>query len=135
MGVLSRLWVAMRTQDTDDAGTDDKIVLIINDDGVDKLQYTFPDTSQDDQERGQANLYEIDVEGSDIRSESLTNSSVRLAIRGSDFWHPQHVLVWGQEANGGQVVPLAAEWDIEEGISTDPSEGNLSFPLRRIGFP
>lgn len=135
MGVLSRLWVAMRTQDEADAGTDDSIVLIINENGVDKLHHTFPDTSQDDQERGQANLYEIDVKGRDIRSGNLTNSSIRMAIRGSDFWHPQHVLVWGQEANGGQVIPLAAEWDIEKGISADASEGNLSFPLRRIGFP
>lgn len=135
MGVLSRLWVSMRTQDREDAGTDSPIVLIINEGGVDKLHHTFPDTSQDDQERGQANLYEIDVEGREIRSEHLTNSSFRLAIGGSDLWHPQHVLVWGQESNGGQVVPLALEFNIASGISADASEGNLSFPLRRIGFP
>jgi hypothetical protein len=134
MGVLTRLWVAMLTQNTADAGTDDRIVLIINEDGVDKLHHTFPDTSQEDQEKGQANLYEINVEDSNIRSENLTNSSIRLAIRGSDFWHPKHVMVWGQEANDRAVIPLALEFGIEDGISTDPSEGNLSFPLRRIGL-
>jgi hypothetical protein len=134
MGVLSRLWVAMRTQDKTDAGTDDPVVLIINENGVDKLHHTFPDTPQD-QAKGQANLYDIDLKGRDIRSGNLSNSSIRMAIRGSDFWHPQHVLVWAQEADGGQVIPLAAEWDIKKGISTDASEGNLSFPLRRIGFP
>lgn len=93
MGVLQRLWVAMLTQNTDDAGTNDPIVLIINEDGVDKLHHTFLDTSQDDQDQGQANLYEINVEGRNIRSENLTNSSIRMAIRGSNLWRPQHILV------------------------------------------
>lgn len=130
MGVLRRIWLAMKTQDIDDAGTDDTIVLTINDDGVDKLNYNLPK----DPDTGRANVYEINVEGLDIRSERLTNSSFRLGIRGDDLWHPRNVLIWG-EIDSGEVVSLAAEWFIEAGISTDSSEGNLSFPLRRIGFP
>ena len=135
MGLLSRLWVAMRTQTKADSGTESSIVLIINQGGVDKLHHTFPDTPQDDQDTGQSNVYEIDLKGRDIRTENFTNSSIRMGIRGSDFWLPEHVVVWGQEASGGQIVPLAAEFVIEKGISTDASEGNLSFPIRRIGLP
>lgn len=133
MGLLSRLWVAMRTQDIDDADTDDSLVLIINEDGVDKLHHTFPDTSQSDQDQGLPNLYQVDVGGKNIRSENLTNSSIRMAIRGSDLWHPQLVLVWGEESPGGPVIPLGLEVDIEKGISTELDDGNTSFPLRRIG--
>ena len=132
MGLLSRLWVAMRTQNIKDADTDDSLVLIINEDGIDKLHYTFPDTSQSDQDKGRANLYLVDVEGKDIQSENLTDSSMRMAIRGSDLWHPQLVLVWGEESPGGPVIPLGLEVDIEKGISTD-LDLNTSFPLRRIG--
>src|SRR5215213_5521606 len=133
MGLLSRLWVAMDTQNIEDADTDDSLVLIINDDGVDKLHHTFPDTSQSDQDKGKPNLYQVDVEGRNIRSENLTNSSIRMAIRGSDLWHPQLVLLWGEESPGGPVIPLGLEVDIEKGISTDLDDGNTSFPLRRIG--
>jgi hypothetical protein len=134
MAVLKRLWVAMLTRDTEDSGTEDRIVLIVNEDGVEKLHHTFPNTPQDDQDRGQPNLYEIDVKGRNIRSENLTNSSIRMGIRGSDFWHPEHVLVWGEDSSSGAVIPLALEVDIDKGISTDSNEGNLSFPLRRIGL-
>jgi len=132
MGVLSRLWFAMRTRNIEDAGTDDSIILIINEDGVEKLNFTFPDTSQDDQERGKANLYGIG--GFGIRTENLTDSSIKVAIKGKDFWFPEHVLIWGEEADN-RIVPLAAEWDIEAGISKDPKEGSSSFTVRRVGYP
>jgi hypothetical protein len=131
MAVLSRLWFAMRTRNIEDAGTDDRIQLIIKEDGVEKLIFTVHDSSQDDQERGKANLYQI---GSIVlRPENLTDSSFNVAIKGKDFWFPEHVLIWAEADK--QVVPLAAEWDIEAGISTDPNEGRSSFPVRRIGYP
>jgi hypothetical protein len=133
MALLKRLWVSMLTQDTGGSGTEDRIVLIINENGVDKLHHTFPNTSQLDQDQGQADLYEINVKASNIRSENLTNSSIRMAIRGSDFWHPQHVVVWA-ETTSGAVIPLALERNIRKGVSTDSSEGHISFPLRLIGL-
>ncbi len=54
---LRRVFTAMLTRNTDGTGTNSRIVLIINDNGIDRLHHTFSDTSQDDQERGQANLY------------------------------------------------------------------------------
>jgi hypothetical protein len=135
MGYLSRIWFAMRTRNIKDAQTDDRIKLIINEDGVEKLNFTFPDTAQEDQERGKANVYKVEgIEGLGIRSENLTNESIQVAIKGKNFWYPEHVLIWGEEVNG-RVVPLAAEWDIAAGISTDPNEGNPSFPVRRIIYP
>jgi hypothetical protein len=43
---LSRLWAGMRTRDQHDAETDERIVLIINDNGSDDLlHHTFEDES------------------------------------------------------------------------------------------
>jgi hypothetical protein len=77
----------MLTDDSDDAGTDSPIVLIMNVTGgrFDVLHRTFPDTKQEDQERGQANLYEItedDFEqqafiGATVDPQDLNASSIR----------------------------------------------------------
>jgi hypothetical protein len=67
-----------------------------------------------------------------IRTEELTDSSIRLFIQGSDFWQPEHVLIWGQESADRPVTPLAMEVNIRRGLSTDQSEGNVSLGLRRI---
>jgi hypothetical protein len=140
IGFLSRIFFAMRTRKIEgrDTDTEDRITLIINEDGVEKLKHIFPDTPQEDQEAGKANLYSLDrLADLGIRSENLNDSSIQVAIEGEDWWFPEHVLIWGEEVDG-KVVPLAAEWDIEAGISTepsDPSQGNSSFPVRRISYP
>jgi hypothetical protein len=55
--LMRRLLVVMTTADKEDAGTDDKIVLrIVNSDGLLAVNVFFPDTSQRDLERAQANL-------------------------------------------------------------------------------
>jgi hypothetical protein len=135
MGYLSRIWFAMRTRNVTDDGTDNRIKLIIKENGVEKLNHIFPDTKQEDQEEGYANVYHVDgIAGLAIRSEDLTNDSIQVSIEGKDYWRPEHVLFWGEEVDG-RVVPLAAEWDIAKGISKDPSEGDSSFKVRRIIYP
>src|SRR5215218_7955610 len=59
---LRRLWVAMLTRNDEDSGTDSQIALTVREDGADRLYHLFPDTSQNDQERGQPNLYEVPEE-------------------------------------------------------------------------
>jgi hypothetical protein len=128
MGVLESLWVAARTKNISDAATDKALVLIINELGVDKLQEKLAGPSQ------KSKIWEVHVQGRDIHVENLTNSSIRIGITGDDAWAPEHVLIWGQEATG-KIVPIAAEWLLETKLSTDTSEGKLTFPLRRINFP
>ncbi len=133
MAHLRRLFFGMLTHNTGDSGSDSPIVLIVNQGGADVLHHTFADTSQKDQEQGQANLYQLLVTASNIVPESLTNSSIRVGIRGDDLWRPLHAVVWGQRFTGGAIVPLAIETDLGVGLSTTASEGNISVPIRLVG--
>lgn len=135
MSHLRRVWTAMLTRNAPgSAGTDSRIVLIINQDGRDRLHHTFPDTCQNDQERGQANLYEVAVSQNGVEPDQLNNSSIRIGIRGDDQWRPEHAVVWGQRVTGGAVIPLAIETGLGARLSTDTGEGRLSLPLRRVGL-
>jgi hypothetical protein len=128
MSHLRRLWAGMLTRNVEDAGTDSRIALT-----VEGTQLTFPDTAQEDQERGRANLYEVGVQNHNIIPENLSNSSIRAVILGSDAWRPEHFVVWGERFTGGAIVPLAIETGISAQLSTDSSEGNAALPLRLVG--
>lgn len=128
MSHLRRLWAGMLTRNTEDDGTDSSIALTIE-----GTQLTFQDSSQEDQERGQANLYEVGVAGNNIIPENLNNSSIRTVILGDDAWRPEHFVVWGERFTSGAIVPLAIETDISVQLSTDSGEGNSSLPLRLVG--
>ncbi len=132
MSKLRYLWAGMLTRNTGDAGTDSRIMLIVNENGFDRLHHTFPDTSQRDQEQGEANLYEIPVAGDNIVPENLNNSSLRVGIRGDDKWAPEHFIVWGERFTSGAITPIAIETDLRLSLSTDANEGNLSFPVRLV---
>jgi hypothetical protein len=123
----------MLTANFADAGTNSQIEIIINDQGIDRLRHTFPDTPQEDQEPGQANLYEVNVAANNIVPENLTDSSIRVGIRGDDQWTTGNILVWGERFTGGAVIPLAFETNIPP-LSTDASEGVSSTPLRLVGL-
>lgn len=127
MPQLRRIWFAMVTRDSTDAGTDSRIALSIND-----AQLNFRDTSQDDQERGKANLYETNVTPGNINTDDLNNSAIRVLNLGADQWAPQHFIVWGETVDRA-IFPLAAETDITKRLSTNPNEGNALLPLRTVG--
>jgi len=123
----------MLTRNNAGSQTDSRTVMVVNQGGLDRLHHTFQDTPQSDQERGDANLYEIDVAGDGIETDNLDNAYVRIGIRGSDEWRPEHVFVWGERATGGDIIPIAIETDIGTRLSTDAGEGNISIPLRPVG--
>ena len=132
---INRLWTAMLTRESRDSETDSSIHVSVNTNGVERLNHTFPDTQQTDQERGIANLYDVDVTDNGIQSEQLTDSSIRLGINGDDAWRPQHVFVFGEGVtrpgvNETQAVAIETEIDT---LSTDPSEGPSSVPLHLVG--
>jgi hypothetical protein len=127
MPKLRRITVAMLTRNIEDAGTDELIALSIND-----KQITYFDTSQEDQERGKANLYETNVEQNDITTEELNNSAIRLLILGSNQWSPEQFVVWAETVDG-TIFPLAIESNITQRLSTNPERGNALLPLRTVG--
>jgi hypothetical protein len=133
---ISRLWMAMLTRESADSDTDSSIHLSVNTNGVERLNRTFPDSQQTDQERGIANLYDVDVAGNDIQGEQLTDSSIRLGIGDDDAWRPQHVFVFGEgttRSGASETQALAIETDVATTLSTDATEGAPSVPLRLVG--
>lgn len=134
---LSRLWAAMLTRHEPNSGTDSTITLIVNTGGIERLNQTLSSSVQLNQERGRANLYEIDVQGRNIVPGDLNGSSIRVGILGSDAWRAEHFVVWGERLRPfsvfpREIVPLALETDIATQISTDSSEGPAGFPLRLV---
>jgi hypothetical protein len=127
MSHLRRLWAGMRTRENADAETDSRVALVIG-----NRQLNFADGSQDDQGRGQANLYEFDVANDNIVPENLNDNSIRVTILGNDAWRPQDVVAWGERFTGGAITPLAIETGISAQLSTDPGEGNASLALRLV---
>jgi hypothetical protein len=135
---LIHLWVGMRTGDSDSAGTDSSVVVIVNIDGTDLVHDTLPDTSQDDQEAGVANLYRVEVrERADL--DLLNNSSIRIGIRGDDGWSPQLFFIWGMFfeltlTHAVIDVPRILALGMERGsiarLST--GKGRTSVPVRLV---
>lgn len=139
---LRRLWVAMLTRDREDAGTDSRIALTVREDGADRLYHLFPDTPQNDQERGQPNLYEVPEElvlSAKISPERFVVAGVD--IRGDDAWQPEVFFVWGERLGDGAIIPLALNLKPDFSpdnqrvtLSTDPDEGPSGIPLQRVNL-
>lgn len=152
---LGHLWLGTVTAGNRNAGTDSRLVLIVNvaGDKTDNVHKTFGDTAQDDLEADQANIYEVTqdqietVNGfvpATVDTDSLNTSSIRLAIRGGDAWTPKSVFVWGREQrDDGEVAPLGLVVNLRRSIvsggalanvtlSTESDEGPVSFGIPQV---
>jgi len=131
MSTIDVLWLAHLNRNTENAGSDSTINLTINVDGEDILDRDFGDNVGD----GEAYLNGGDQLDAPFDSALLTNSSVRIGVRDDDAWGPGDVLVFGHslaEFGSGVAVPLVMESGLTDFLSTDPSEGPLTVPLRRV---
>jgi hypothetical protein len=155
MNPITEIFVGMTTRNSNDADTDSSIVFIANADGLDWLQYTFPDTSQDDQGKGQANLYQIAVSE---KAPLPAGAYFRIGIRGSDTWLPENVFIWGVSVDPfgkpPSIFPLAMTSNASTvsvgryagggtvsspnpqpvALSTDVKKGDLSFPILPVAM-
>jgi hypothetical protein len=131
---ISRLWIAMLTRNSEYSGTDSQIILGISDDSGFLLNHTFSDTKQYDQERGEANLYEVNVVGKNIVPEHLSSNAITIGINGDDMWQPEHIMVWGGRTHMFEttVIPLAVETNITWQLSTDSNEGFNFHSIRSV---
>lgn len=143
MALVDDLILVAKTRDEDNAGTDNGNNLTINIEGVDvfNLDFFF---ALEGIRRGETGYQEHDFLGSHrpwevatpFDTNQLTDSSVRLGIRGDNAWAPQHVLLIGRvppQWTPGRSVPLAIETDLTNWLSSDPGEGNLTMRLRLVG--
>jgi hypothetical protein len=141
MAAIEDVWLAALTKDEDDAGTKNRFNLTVNIDGSDVFRHDFllgwnlSGQSGTGLRDGQAGLEEAKPPGP-FDSDKLTNSSVRVGLRGDDAWAPKHVMVIGRaqpDFTPGRFVALAMETDIERWLSADSDEGPLTMPVRRVG--
>jgi hypothetical protein len=131
MSTIDILWLAHLNRNTEDAGSDSTINLTINVDGEDVLDNDYGSNVGD----GEAYLNGGSQLAAPFDSATLTNSSVRIGVRGDDAWAPGDILVFGHsllEFQSGVAVPLVMETGLTNFLSTDPSEGPLTIPLRRV---
>jgi hypothetical protein len=129
MSTIDVLWLAYLNRDVDDSGTDDSVNLTINVGGEDVLDRSFGSNSGD----SEAYLNTLPQLDPPFDSATLTDSSVRIGVRGDDAWGPSDIMVFGHSLSATDVaVPLAFETQLTESLSTDPSEGPLTIPLRRV---
>jgi hypothetical protein len=140
MALIRQLILAMLTRNEGYAGSKSYLNLTINVDGKDVVDREFGDFI-DGIGKGNAGIYDdmFDRESKPLdpfESIGLTNSSVRLGIRGDkdqrgdNAWGPQHILLVG--LTEGEVLALATELDLDLWLSTDRGEGHLSMPLRLV---
>src|SRR5262245_66639955 len=91
MSTIDVLWLAHLNRNIDDAGSDSTINLTINANGDDILDRDFGFNVGD----GEAYLNGGSQLEAPFDSAGLTNSSVRVGLRGDDAWAPESVLVFG----------------------------------------
>src|SRR5437763_14102914 len=92
MSIIDFLWVAHLNRNTEDAGSDSTINLTINVDGEDIVDRDFGSNVGD----GEAYLNGWGQLDPPFDSAVLTNSSVRIGVRGDDAWGPGEVVGFGQ---------------------------------------
>jgi hypothetical protein len=133
MPTIDILWLAHLNRNAANAGSDSTVNLTINVDGEDV--HDGDDTHRHNVGDGEAWLDGGRRLDTPFDSSLLTNSSVRVGGRGDDAWGPGDVLVFGHslaEFQSGVAVPLAMESGLTAFLSTDPSEGPLTLPLRLV---
>jgi hypothetical protein len=102
---------------------------------VDLFNGDFPIGHERGLRRGEAG-YQESAMMPPFDSDGLTNSSIRLGIRGDDAWAPQHILLIAKTEpafDPGRNFALAIETDLTSKLSSDDSEGHLTMRLRLAG--
>jgi hypothetical protein len=136
---IDQIFMATETwHNNENAGTESSLNLTINVNGSDILDSgvawetalsTGPPTHT---ERGNAGFTQP-IPIHPISTNLLTNSSIRLGIRGDDAWAPRNVFLFGRHGDRSQVpIPLAIETDIDVWLSTKSAEGHLTMPIRLV---
>jgi hypothetical protein len=139
VALVDQLWLAALTRNELDAGLGprNRFNLTVNVDGNDVADQDVSGTARREVLReGNAILSVSRILPTPFESKALTNSSIRLGIRGDDAWGPQHVLVLGRtqpDFEPAQIIALAMATDLTDWLSTDSSEGKLTMPIRLVG--
>ena len=137
---FTRLLFMMTTVDGDDpfvnadTGTNDAINLTVrNSDSVPVVNFDIPNTSQDEQESGQANMYFVPAVAPFTRNDL---SRISLSIAGEDAWRPDSMFIFGLDGPAQSterptfLAPLVhlPNWPFSD-LSTNTNEGQPTIQL------
>jgi len=137
MSLFTSISAAIRTRHGRFSGTSARPRLVVNQAGVDCLNNAMLSTGTVGSVRRGESLYfyqPLPVEGgNDLRDDVLGPDDlyIRLSTTSSDMWEPELGIVWGSSKAKG-TVPLAMEVDVPYKLSSDPKEGLVSAPLKRV---
>lgn len=133
-GVFTRLLLMMTTNEGIGSGTDSSINLTVRSRGGQRLvDFNIPETAQDDQETGQANLYFVSVDVPFTRND-LDPGAVTITTAGNDEWLPANMFVFGLDGLGEErptfLAPLVhiRNWQLGS-LSTQAGEGKPTVTL------
>lgn len=131
MTKISSSFVVLLTKDQTNAGSNALPNLVINDGGIrDNLQIALIDLNSTVRRRGQAHLYPINND-LELNLDRMSNSSIRLGIRGDDRWALERCMVWGI-SDQKVILPIGLDLGINKFLSTDFREGDISIPIKRV---
>lgn len=123
---IQDLWIATLTSTASDSGSDDELVVIMNQNERDVVHR---DLAFGDAATGGGKLYRHDIESLVDPDEDFY---MRIGIRGDDAWRPRVIAAWGQRAENGNVVALGYDEALDVVLSTDSDEGRISLPVPPI---
>jgi hypothetical protein len=135
-GVFTRLLLMMTTNAGIGLGTDSAMTLTAHGRGGQRLvDFTIPDTAQEDQESGQANLYFVPVDVPFTRND-LEPDAITVTTAGTDEWLPASMFLFGLDGPGEErptfLAPLVhiRNWQLGS-LSTQAGEGKpkVTLPL------
>jgi hypothetical protein len=133
-GVFTRLLLMMTTNAGIGSGTDSIINLTVRGRGGQRLvDFDIPETAQDDQETGQANLYFVPVDVPFTRND-LEPGAITITTAGGDQWLPANMFLFGLDGLGQEqptfLAPLVhiRNWQLGP-LSTQAGEGKPTVTL------
>ncbi len=122
--IVRDLWIATLTSKRSDAGSDDELVVIMNQTQRDVVHR---DLGFGDSATGGGKLYRHDISESQLDPDE--DFYMRIGIRGGDAWRPQVIAAWGERAETGTIRVLGYDEALDIWLSTDSDEGRISLPL------
>ena len=125
MPFIRNLWIATLTSTRRHAESKSKLVVIMNQNGLDVVHRDLGGTI----EKGGGRLYRLGISEQKVLPE---NYYMRIGTRGSDLWRPSVIAAWAERFTTGNVVPLGYDQEIDAILSADSTEGRTSLPLRQI---
>jgi len=132
-GVFTRLLLMMTTNAGIGLGTDSAITLTVRAGGQRLVNFTIPDTAQEDQESGQANLYFVPVDVPFTRND-LEPDAIAIRTAGTDEWLPASMFLFGLDGPGEErptfLAPLVhiRNWQLGS-LSAQAGEGKPTVTL------